>query len=168
MGSSFGPIANQAHVKAADGEWDGHAENQHFCLLLARKLGLVVPYSNVRRFGRKQQSSSNDTTVSEAPTNGSAYTRMKCVRGPEPLPRASRKIRVVPESSKLWPAQRELQQFAARWRSFLDAIAFNWLIAGTDAHAKKLRTPSRRARCSATRSALRPSKRSAKPRNRRE
>ena len=28
----------------------GHAENEHFCLILASKLGMVVPLSKVRRF----------------------------------------------------------------------------------------------------------------------
>src|SRR5208282_2743710 len=38
-------------LKPPTGEWDGHAENEHFCLLLARRLGLVVPNSSVLHFG---------------------------------------------------------------------------------------------------------------------
>ncbi|MGA7631477.1 MAG: HipA domain-containing protein [Terriglobales bacterium] len=37
-------------LKPPTGEWDGHAEIEHFCLLLARASGLVVPNSSVRRF----------------------------------------------------------------------------------------------------------------------
>ena len=37
-------------LKPPTGEWDGHAENEHFCLLLARASGLVVPNSSVSRF----------------------------------------------------------------------------------------------------------------------
>ena len=38
-------------LKPPTGEWDGHAENEHFCLSLARSLGLIVPNSSVSRFG---------------------------------------------------------------------------------------------------------------------
>src|SRR5262249_7328040 len=37
-------------LKPPTGEWDGHSENEHFCLQLARACGLIVPNSSVRRF----------------------------------------------------------------------------------------------------------------------
>src|SRR5262249_33665569 len=32
------------------GEFDGHAENEHFCLELARAVGMIVPNSTIKRF----------------------------------------------------------------------------------------------------------------------
>lgn len=37
-------------LKPPTGEWDGHAENEHFCLMLARACGLVVPNSPALQF----------------------------------------------------------------------------------------------------------------------
>jgi hypothetical protein len=48
-------------------------------------------------------------------------------------------------------------------QSFVDAIAFNWLIAGTDAHAKNYALLLRRKRRGTTCAALRFSKHSALP-----
>jgi serine/threonine-protein kinase HipA len=124
-------------LKPPTGEWDGHAENEHFCLSLARSLGLVVPNSSVRRFGEEV------AIVSER------YDRVRS---------ADRWLRVHQEDmcqalgihparkyeSDGGPGVRKIADFlrehssspAEDIQSFVDAIAFNWLIAGTDAHAK--------------------------------
>jgi serine/threonine-protein kinase HipA len=38
-------------LKPPTGQFDGHAENEHICLMLARSLGLPVAQSKVMRFG---------------------------------------------------------------------------------------------------------------------
>ncbi|MEP2544108.1 MAG: HipA N-terminal domain-containing protein, partial [Alphaproteobacteria bacterium] len=40
-------------LKPPTGEFDGHAENEHFCLKLARRLGLPTASTRVTRFGNE-------------------------------------------------------------------------------------------------------------------
>ena len=49
-GVPSGRIPTTHILKPPTGEWDGHAENEHFSLQLARSLGLIVPNSSVVRF----------------------------------------------------------------------------------------------------------------------
>jgi serine/threonine-protein kinase HipA len=124
-------------LKPPTGEWDGHAENEHFCLSLARASGLVVPNSSVRRFGDEM------AIVIER------YDRLR---------RAGGWLRVHQEDmcqalglhpdrkyeKDGGPGVRRVVDFLRERSSnsgedvqaFLDATAFNWLIAGTDGHAK--------------------------------
>src|ERR1017187_2253840 len=51
LGCSVWPRSNYAYPQTAAGEWDGHAENEHFSLRLARAAGLIVPNSSVQHFG---------------------------------------------------------------------------------------------------------------------
>ena len=124
-------------LKPPTGEWDGHAENEHLCLRLARACGLVVPNSSVNRFGEEV------AIVIER------YDRVY---------NSGHRIRVHQEDMcqtvAINPARKYeneggpgvrriadlLRQYSSRpdedVPAFLDAIAFNWLIAGTDGHAK--------------------------------
>lgn len=124
-------------LKPPTGEWDGHAENEHFCLLLARASGLVVPNSSVRSFR------------GEIAIVIERYDRLSS---------SGRRIRVHQEDmcqalalhptskyeSDGGPGVRKIVDLLREYsshpgddlQSFLDAIAFNWLIAGTDGHAK--------------------------------
>jgi len=124
-------------LKPPTGDWDGHAENEHFCLRLASACGLVVPNSRVSRFG------------DEIAIVIERYDR---------LYRSGKRIRVHQEdlcqAVTVHPARKYeneggpgvrrivdlLRQHSSHSeedvQTFLDAIAFNWLIAGTDAHAK--------------------------------
>jgi serine/threonine-protein kinase HipA len=124
-------------LKPPTGEWDGHAENEHFCLSLARACGLVVPNSKVVRF------------QDEVAIVIERYDRIRS---------SGRWLRVHQEDMcqalGIHPARKYesdggpgVQQIVALLRerssspdedikAFLDAIAFNWLIAGTDGHAK--------------------------------
>ncbi len=119
------------------GEWDGHAEDEHICLRLARACGLVVPNSSVRRFG------------GEVAIVIERYDRVY---------NSGQRIRVHQEDMcqafAINPARKYendggpgvrritdlLRQYSSHAgedvQTFLDAIAFNWLIAGTDGHAK--------------------------------
>jgi serine/threonine-protein kinase HipA len=124
-------------LKPPTGEWDGHAENEHFCLRLARACGLVVPNSSVRRF------------QDEIAIVIERYDR---------LDSGGERIRVhqedICQALGVHPARKYeneggpgvrqivdlLRQYSTHpdedLQTFLDAIAFNWLIAGTDGHAK--------------------------------
>ena len=124
-------------LKPPTGEWDGHGENEHFCLELARALGLTVANSTVTRFG-------DETAIvieryDRAPVAGavvrvhqedvcqahglSPTRKYENERGP-----GVRKIVDLLRSHSSRPHE-DVQ-------NFIDAIAYNWLIAGTDAHAK--------------------------------
>ena len=50
-GVPSGRVPTTHILKPATGEWNGHAENQHFSLHLARAAGLIVPNSTVQHFG---------------------------------------------------------------------------------------------------------------------
>ena len=124
-------------LKPPTGEWDGHAENEHLCLRLARACGLAVPNSSVSRFGEEV------AIVIER------YDR---------IDNSGKRIRVHQEDMcqavAIHPSRKYeneggpgvrgitnlLRQHSSRpeedVQTFLDAIAFNWLIAGTDGHSK--------------------------------
>lgn len=124
-------------LKPPTGALDGHAENEHFCLALARALGLPSAASEVRRFD------------GEVAIVVERYDRRRTARGPvrihqedicqalallptrkyenEGGPSATAIVDLLRTQSSAWAADVD---------RFVDALAFNWLIAGTDAHAK--------------------------------
>lgn len=136
-GVPSGRIPTTHILKPPTGEWDGHAENEHFTLQLARGLGLIVPNSSVRRF------EDEIAIVVERYDRARAGNRWLRIHqedmcqglGLHPTrkyesdggPGVRRIVELLREQSS--SPDEDIQ-------SFLDAIAFNWLIAGTDAHAK--------------------------------
>ena len=124
-------------LKPPTGEFDGHAENEHICLMLARSLGLPTAQSKVMRFGEEvaivierydRQRKGNNIlrvhqedicqTLAIMPTK-----KYQNDGGPSPT-------RIV-ELLRTYSTNRQ-----ADLESFITALGFNWLIAGTDAHAK--------------------------------
>jgi serine/threonine-protein kinase HipA len=136
-GVPSGRIPTTHILKPPTGEWDGHAENEHFSLQLARALGLIVPNSSVLRF--------QDETAIVVERYDRAHAAGQWLRvhqedmcqalGLHPTrkyendggPGIQRIVALLREQSS--SPEEDVQ-------SFLNAIAFNWLIAGTDAHAK--------------------------------
>ena len=136
-GVPSGRIPTTHILKPPTGEWDGHAENEHFSLQLARSLGLIVPNSNVVRF---QEEIAIVVERYDRARAGGRWVRihqedMCQALGLHPThkyesdggPGAQRIVELLREQSS--SPEEDVQ-------SFVDAIAFNWLIAGTDAHAK--------------------------------
>ncbi len=116
---------------------DGHLENEHFCLSLARELELPAAFSTVERFenekaivierydrvvrdGRIQRVHQEDAcqALGVHPTR-----KYQNEGGPSPLAI----VQLLRDHSQR--ADEDVWTFVA-------ALAFNWLIAGTDAHAK--------------------------------
>lgn len=124
-------------LKPPTDAFDGHAENEHFCLALARRLGLPVAHSEVRQFdgepaivvarfdrielqGRLLRVHQEDLCQALAVPPTRKY---QSDGGPGPVA-----IAEVLRTHSSAPS-RDVD-------TFIDALAFNWLIAGTDAHAK--------------------------------
>jgi serine/threonine-protein kinase HipA len=124
-------------LKPPTGEFDGHAENEHFCLELARALGLPVVDSRIMRF------------QDEIAIVIERYDRIHTDAG---LRRVHQEdicqALAIPPTRKYQneggPGIRDIVELLKTYSTssdedvatFLDSIAYNWLIAGTDAHAK--------------------------------
>ncbi len=136
-GIPSGRIPTTHILKPPTGHFDGHAENEHVCLTLARALGMPAAASRVARFGEEiaivverydrvrlgneivrvhQEDVCQALAVS--PTR-----KYQNEGGPG--------VAAIVELLRTHSSER-----ADDIETFIDAIAFNWLIAGTDAHAK--------------------------------
>ena len=124
-------------LKPPTGDFEGHAENEHFSLQLARSLGIIVPNSKVLHFG-------DEIAIVveryDRVRDGASWSRvhqedMCQALGLHPTskyesdggPGIARIVELIRDHSSEPTEDVE---------AFTDAIAFNWLIAGTDAHAK--------------------------------
>jgi serine/threonine-protein kinase HipA len=136
-GVPSGRIPTTHILKPPTGHFDGHAENEHVCLLLARHLGLPVADTKVMRFEKAiaivierydRQIIGNDIIrihqedICQA-RGISPTKKYQNEGGPSPsdiieLLRTTSTDRVTDVDT------------------FVDALGFNWFIAGTDAHAK--------------------------------
>jgi serine/threonine-protein kinase HipA len=124
-------------LKPPTGDWDGHAENERFCLLLARASGLVVPNSSVRRFRDEVA-----IVIERYDRLISSGERIRVHQ--EDMCQAMALHPTRKYESDGGPGVRKIVDLLREYSShseddvqtFLDGIAFNWLIAGTDGHAK--------------------------------
>ena len=136
-GVPSGRVPTTHILKPPSGEFAGHAENEHFCLELARALGLPTVDSRIMHF------------QDEIAIVVERYDRFRTERG---LRRVHQEdicqALGIPPTSKYQneggPGIRDIVQLLRTYsanaaedvRTFLDSVAYNWLIAGTDAHAK--------------------------------
>lgn len=136
-GIPSGDIPTTHILKPPTGRFDGHAENEHVCLSLGRALGMPAAETRVLKFG-------DEVAI--------VVTRYDRIRRNNRLTRVHQED--VCQALGLMPARKyqndggpgikdivELLRLHSSARdedveSFIDAVAFNWLIAGTDAHAK--------------------------------
>jgi serine/threonine-protein kinase HipA len=136
-GLPSGRVPTTHILKPPTGEFDGQAENEHFCLELGRALGLTVPNSSIMHFEEEI------AIVIERYDRVQVGARFQRVHQEDMC-----QALVLPPTRKYenegGPGIRQivelLKTFSTNsdediWR-FLDTVAFNWLIAGTDAHAK--------------------------------
>jgi serine/threonine-protein kinase HipA len=124
-------------MKPPTGAFDGHAENEHICLGLARSLGLPAARSQVMKFGEEiaivierydRQRQGNDIVRVHQEDICQALGIMPTRKyqnegGPGPVD--------IVELLRASSTDRE-----ADVATFAEALGFNWLIGGTDAHAK--------------------------------
>ncbi len=124
-------------LKPATGHFDGLAENEHFCLCLANALDFTVPKSQVVYFG--------GNPVIVVTRYDRRRIRDEVVRiHQEDICQALGRHPDKKYQSDGGPTPIEivalLREYSTKseedvWR-FFDALVYNWLIAGTDAHAK--------------------------------
>lgn len=136
-GIPSGRIPTTHILKPPTGEWDGHAENEHFCLELARALGLTVPNTSVTRF--RDETAIVIERYDRARADGILLRVHQ-----EDMCQATGLPPTKKYENEGGPSIRNIVELLRNYSSrpdedvqnFLDAIAFNWLVAGTDAHAK--------------------------------
>jgi serine/threonine-protein kinase HipA len=136
-GIPSGRIPTTHILKPPTGEWDGHAENEHFSLRLARTAGLIVPNSTVQHFGdevaivveRYDRIRQRDRWVRIHQEDLCQALGIHPARKYENEggPNAARIVELLRSQSSAH--EEDIS-------SFVDSLIFNWLIAGTDAHAK--------------------------------
>jgi serine/threonine-protein kinase HipA len=124
-------------LKPPTGQFDGHAENEHICLTLARALGLPAAQTQVMRFKNEiaivierydRLAKSNDIIRVHQEDVCQALGFMPTSKyqnegGPAPFD--------IIQLLRTYSTGREEDV-----GTFVGALGFNWLIAGTDAHAK--------------------------------
>ena len=125
-------------LKPQSDEFDGHAENEHFCLALARALRLPAARSEVHQFG--DEAAIVVERYDRVTLPGDDIVRVH----QEDMCQA---LGVMPTSkyqSEGGPGPAAIVELLRRHSSrpredvatFVGALIFNWLIGGTDAHAK--------------------------------
>jgi serine/threonine-protein kinase HipA len=136
-GIPSGRLATTHILKPPTGHFAGHAENEHICLRLARDLGLPAAQSTVMRFGNQiaivierydRLQRGNDIIrihQEDACQAGDIMPTRKYQNegGPGAID--------IIELLRTYSTDR-----ATDVDTFAGALGFNWLIAGTDAHAK--------------------------------
>jgi serine/threonine-protein kinase HipA len=124
-------------LKPPTGGFGGHAENEHFCLALARAVGLPAAASQVLRFR-------DETAIAVE-----RYDRLRSGKQvlrvhQEDVCQALGAMPTKKYQNEGGPGVTEIVELLRTHssdrqedvRSFIGAVGFNWLIAGTDAHAK--------------------------------
>jgi serine/threonine-protein kinase HipA len=124
-------------LKPPTGEFDGHAENEHFCLELARALKLPVANSEIRWF-------KNEIAIVieryDRVRTGGAIRRIH----QEDICQALGLPPTQKYQNDGGPVVRAIAELLTNSstapnddvRTFVAAVAFNWFIAGPDGHAK--------------------------------
>ena len=124
-------------LKPPTGSFDGHAENEHICLALAHAVGLPAATSQVLRFEEEiaivverydRQRAGNEILRVHQEDMCQALAIMPTKKYQnEGGPSVSQVIELLRTHSSV--REEDVS-------TFIDAVGFNWLIAGTDAHAK--------------------------------
>lgn len=124
-------------LKPPTSHFGGHAENEHVCLALARAVGLPAAASRVMRF---EDEIAIAVERYDRQRSGNEILRVHqedACQALAVMPTRKYQNEGGPDVSDLVELLRS--QSSARQedvKSFVDAVGFNWLIAGTDAHAK--------------------------------
>lgn len=136
-GVPSGMIPTTHIFKPATGDFDGHAENEHFCIRLAHALDMPVASSAIHYF--------DGTTVIVVERYDRLRDAKKVIRiHQEDTCQALARMPQTKYQNQGGPSPREIIGLIRAHSSireedekrFVDALIFNWLLSGTDAHAK--------------------------------
>jgi serine/threonine-protein kinase HipA len=138
-GVPSGSAATSQILKPAVAGLDDHDLNEHLCLDAARRAGLVVARTHVAQFG--DESAIVVERYDRRPLDGRLVRihQEDLCQALSVSPSRKYENEGGPGAGDLARLFRTIMPFRtandATWR-ILDALAWNWLIAGTDAHAK--------------------------------
>ena len=136
-GIPSGRVPTTRILKPSTGEFNGHPENEHYCLQLARALGLTVPDSSVQRF--EDETAIVVDRYDRIHIDGiwhRVHQEDLCQALGVP-PTRKYQNEGGPGAADIVTLLRDYSRTPGPdVQTFVDAIAFNWLIAGTDAHSK--------------------------------
>jgi serine/threonine-protein kinase HipA len=139
-GRPSGSIPTTHILKPGVEHLDEHDLDEHLCLDAARRAGLVAARSTLSRFGEESAVvvGRYDRVLGEAGTVRRVHQEDLCQALSVPPerkyqsdggPGVARIVRLLRDSMPASAARESVGRFA-------DALIWNWLIAGTDAHAK--------------------------------
>lgn len=136
-GIPSGRVPTTHILKPPTGAFDGHAENEHICLTVARACGLPVAVSHVQRF-EKEVAIVLERYDRQMP--GKKIMRIHqedLCQALGILPSRKYQNEGGPSAANIVELLRTYSGEAGDdvW-TFALAVGFNWIIAGTDAHAK--------------------------------
>ena len=124
-------------LKPPTGAFDGHAENEHLCMRLASALGLIVARSQVQWFEDQVAIVIERYDRERTPSGIIRVHQEDFCQALAILPTHKYENEGGPGARA---AVELLRTFSGRAQEdvqrFVDALVFNWLIGGTDAHAK--------------------------------
>ena len=142
-GVPAGRIPTTHILKPPGSEFEELAENEHFCLTLARRTGLSAARSAVTWFAGEAAIVIERFDRTMAPGMKRAPEALRRVHQEDLCqalgvhPRDKYQSEGGPTPAQIVGLLRdESDSPALDTRRFVDALIFNWLIAGTDAHAK--------------------------------
>jgi serine/threonine-protein kinase HipA len=137
-GVPSGRIPTSHIFKPATGAYNGLAENEHFSLALAKELGMAASESTIHQFGTT--TAIVLTRYDRHRVDNSLITRIH----QEDMCQASGRFPEQKYQNYGGPSAKDIisliREHSNEWREdesrFVDALIYNWLICGTDAHAK--------------------------------
>jgi len=136
-GVPSGRIPTTHILKPPTAGFDGHAENEHFCLTLARAFGMPAASSSVMHFGDEVAFvvERYDRRIIDRRIVRIHQEDMCQAFGVPPTKKYENEG--GPSISRIVDFLRENSGSSSEdVQTFIDAVAYNWLIGGTDAHAK--------------------------------
>ncbi len=138
-GIPSGRIPTTHILKPAVEGFDDHDLNEHLCLRSARQLGLLGAKSQIKQFDAERAIVVERYDRARMPIGLVRVHQEDFCQALAVLPTQKYQSEGGPSPLDIVTLLRDLQsplEAVDAVRAFLAALAFNWLIAGTDAHAK--------------------------------
>ncbi len=136
-GVPFGSVPTTHILKPATGAFDGLAENEHFCLRLARECGLATAKSTVQYFGGCPVIVVERYDRVRQPGQVVRIHQEDMCQALGCPPHQKYQNQGGPSAAQILDLLRQYStDRATDEQRFIDALILGWLIGATDAHAK--------------------------------